>query len=152
MKPRSRKYVGKTVPTEHQEQAELFNQLRLRLKDHPELGLAYAIPNGTRTSIHVARRMKAEGVKTGVPDICLPMGWGGYFGLYIELKARPFRDEDGRLHRQRLSKEQAAWCEELEGQGYLVKRTEGWQEALVAIVAYVKLEPTQRHVSEDRGR
>ena len=31
--------------------------------------------------------MKRQGVKAGVPDICLPVARNGYHGLYIELKA-----------------------------------------------------------------
>lgn len=31
--------------------------------------------------------LKRQGVKAGVPDICLPVARNGYHGLHIELKA-----------------------------------------------------------------
>ena len=29
------------------------------------------------------------GLKSGVPDLCLPTAHGGYVGLYIEMKIKP---------------------------------------------------------------
>lgn len=51
------------------------------------LAYLYAIPNGTRSSIHVAKRMKREGVRKGVSDLHLPVPVGGWAGLWIEMKA-----------------------------------------------------------------
>lgn len=31
-------------------------------------------------------RLRAEGLKSGVPDLCLPSAHGQYHGLYIEMK------------------------------------------------------------------
>jgi hypothetical protein len=135
---KTRKIVGVLVPTEHEEQTRFFRELQLRLKQKPVLGLAYAIPNGTRTSINVARRMKAEGVKAGVPDVHFPVGRGGYLSLYIEFKARPCRHPDtGRLVRQSLSAGQRHWKAALEQQGHKVIVSEGWQQALQALLEYL---------------
>lgn len=65
-------------------QVALFQWARLQECVRPALGLLHAIPNGgarpaivgkdgRRFSVSAAR-MKAEGVKAGVPDVCLPVG------------------------------------------------------------------------------
>lgn len=51
-----------------------------------ELALLHHIPNGGARSKATAGRLKAEGVKAGIPDICLPVPKNGYGALYIELK------------------------------------------------------------------
>lgn len=69
--------------SEHDEQVALF-QWAVTV---PELQWMFAIPNGTRTSIGIARRMKAEGVRKGVADIFVPVARGGFHGLFIEMKS-----------------------------------------------------------------
>jgi hypothetical protein len=49
--------------------------------------ILYAVPNGGHRNVIVAAKMKAEGVLSGVPDLCLPVARKGFHGLYIELKA-----------------------------------------------------------------
>jgi len=71
-------------PTEHEEQVGLVNWFR----DRFPMVLIFAIPNGEKRSISVARRLKAEGVKAGVPDLFVPE-----WDLWIEMKRR----EGGRL-------------------------------------------------------
>ena len=72
--------------SEHDEQTKLFEWARYREGKYPELALMFAIPNGGHRHITVAKRMKAEGVKAGVPDVLLPVMRGGYHSLWIELK------------------------------------------------------------------
>lgn len=74
------------VPTESQEQQRLFQWARMESGRFPELELLYHIPNEGKRSRATGRRMVAEGLKKGVPDICLPVARGGSHGLYIELK------------------------------------------------------------------
>lgn len=40
----------------------------------------------------VAAKLKALGVKAGIPDLVLPMARGGIFGLHIEFKTTPPND------------------------------------------------------------
>jgi VRR-NUC domain-containing protein len=54
---------------------------------YPVLDLLYAVPNGGYRNIYFARKLKAEGVRAGVPDLCLPAARRGYHGLYIEMKS-----------------------------------------------------------------
>lgn len=74
-------------------------------------------------------RMKAAGVKAGVPDMFLPVARGGSHGLYIELK---------RIKGGRVSAEQLAWMEELTREGYTCAVCHGWEEARKVIQTYLK--------------
>ena len=91
-------------PCEEIEQTCLFRWAALESGAHPELALLHAIPNGGKRSKSEAARMKAAGVKPGVPDMFLPVAREGCHGLYIELKRR-----DG----GRVSPEQTAWMDAL---------------------------------------
>ena len=57
--------------SEHQEQVALFRWAEFAIARWPELALMYAIPNGGHRHKAVAAGLKAEGVKRGVPDVCL---------------------------------------------------------------------------------
>jgi len=53
---------------------------------YPELQVLYAIPNGANTTRANRIRLVAEGLKKGMPDLCLPVPRGVYGALFIELK------------------------------------------------------------------
>lgn len=116
-------------PSEGEEQATLFSWARMMSGKHPELRLLYHIPNGGERRKSEAARMKAEGVKPGVPDICLPAARGPWHGLYIELKRR----KGGRL-----SDAQRRWLEALRKQGYAAYVCFGWKDAADLIENYLK--------------
>lgn len=116
-------------PEEEVEQTCLFRWAEYSLGAHPELKLLHAIPNGGKRSKSEAARMKAAGVKAGVPDMFLPVARGGSHGLYIELK---------RIKGGRVSAEQLAWMEELTREGYTCAVCHGWEEARKVIQTYLK--------------
>lgn len=116
------------VEREHAEQVALFTWARLQTARTPELALLFAIPNGGHRHKAVAAKLKAEGVKAGVPDICLPVARGSYHGLYIELKAKGGRPTDG----------QFAWARLLAEQGYYSCFCVGWEEAKKTIENYLR--------------
>lgn len=116
-------------PEEEAEQTCLFRWAAYSLGAHPELKLLHAIPNGGKRSKSEAARMKAAGVKAGVPDMFLPVARGGSHGLYIELK---------RIKGGRVSAEQLAWMEELTREGYTCAVCHGWEEARKVIQTYLK--------------
>lgn len=116
------------VPTESQEQQRLFQWARMQEGKYPELSLLYHIPNEGKRSRANGRRMVAEGLKKGVPDICLPVARGGSHGLYIELK----RTKDWKI-----TKEQESWMRELMEQGYEVGLCIGWEKAAEMIRNYL---------------
>lgn len=63
------------VPTEAQEQMTLFSWAAMQSGKYPELNLLYHVPNGGSRHKAEAGRLRAEGVKAGVPDLCLPAEW-----------------------------------------------------------------------------
>ena len=114
--------------TESQEQIALFQWAAMQDNKYPELKLMYHIPNGGQRNIVTATRLKREGVKSGVPDIFLPVVKKCYSGLYIEMKAI----------KGKTSKNQIEWIENLKFQGYAVVVCYGWEEAKRVIERYLK--------------
>lgn len=108
------------VPTEAQEQMTLFSWAAMQSGKYPELNLLYHVPNGGSRHKAEAGRLRAEGVKAGVPDLCLPVARGQYHGLYIELK----RQRGGRT-----SDHQSEWLDALSAQGYKAALCYGWEQA-----------------------
>lgn len=68
------------------------------------------------------------GVRSGVPDLFLPVPMGGKHGLFIEMK----REDGGRL-----SESQRKWLGWLGELGYEATCCHGWREARVAIARYM---------------
>ena len=91
---------------EHDTQVAYFSWARL----HQRARRAYAIPNGGKRNLITAARLKAEGVRAGVLDVCLPIAVGESHGLYIEFKAGS----------NNLSTEQAQEVADLVDDGYTV--------------------------------
>ncbi len=125
-KPRQSR--AKPVDREGQEQAALMQELQLRFPH--AFKLIYHVPNGGHRVKAVAGKLKAQGVKAGVPDLVLPMARGGYFGMYIEFKAMPPFDAE-------VSPNQDAYIQALTGQGYLAIVCRGRIDAMEAIRAYL---------------
>lgn len=124
---------AKPVDREGQEQAALMAELRLRM---PEVAdLIYHVPNGGHRVKAVAAKLKAQGVKAGIPDLVLPMARGGYFGLYIEFKATPPYDAA-------ISASQHERIRKLSDHGYLVIVCRGHFDAMEQIRAYLRMAPT----------
>lgn len=117
-----------SAPTEHAEQCALFEWAATLAGRLPELRLLYAVPNGGFRHTTTAGRLKAEGVRAGVPDVCLPVARGGYHGLYVELKRR---------RGSTASSEQRQWLDNLAAEGYATRVCKGWNEAAQTIEAYL---------------
>ena len=117
--------------SEHTEQAALFEWAAWNQNKDAALNMLYAVPNGGKRDIATAKRLKAEGVRAGVPDVFLPVARMGYHGFYIELK----------VGKNKTSAEQNAWLEALKAEGYMVDVSYGWQEAAHKITRYLGHEP-----------
>lgn len=115
--------------TEAQEQRALFQWAGLAEQQYPELKLLHHIPNGGKRDARTAANLKKEGVKAGVPDMCLPVARGQYHGLYIELKTQ----------RGKVQKNQKEWLSALNKEGYATKVCYGWLEAKESIEKYLEL-------------
>ena len=68
------------------EQIKLFNWARMYEDIIPPLRLLYHVPNEGKRSQGGGQILKAAGLKSGVPDVCLPVARKGYNALYIEMK------------------------------------------------------------------
>lgn len=117
--------------TEHAEQVRLFRIAGIWASQgiHPELELLHAIPMGGKRHIAVAKKLKAEGAKAGVPDVCLPVPRQGYHGLYIENK----------WGRNTPTESQQWWIDQLREQGFRVEVCYSCQAALDVLVDYLTL-------------
>lgn len=116
-------------PTEHEEQAMLIEWWSMVCTGYglPEW-LLYAVPNGGVRHIGTAKKLKKEGVRSGVPDLCLACPMDEYHGLYIELK---------RIKGSCTSKEQKAFHVELLSRGYACHVCRGFDAAKVVIEKYL---------------
>ena len=115
--------------TEHDEQVQLIRWAGLARGAYPALRWLHAVPNGGARNIVVARKLKAEGVQRGVPDLCLPVPRGPYHGLYIELK---------RAGGGYPTPEQREWLAHLDDAGYRATWCRGWEQARNVIVDYLE--------------
>lgn len=115
--------------TESAEQQALFEWAEYNKGKWPELEWMYHIPNEGKRSKARGAQMKREGLKKGVPDICLPVARGGYHALYIEMK----RVRDGRL-----TEDQKKWMSGLTRLGNRAVRCNGWEKASEEIIAYLE--------------
>ena len=68
---------------EHHLQSACVQWARLQ---YPKL-IIFAIPNGSFCGFKQGRKLKAEGVLKGIPDIFVALARKGYNGLFIEMKA-----------------------------------------------------------------
>lgn len=134
--------TNKRATPEHDEQVKVFEWAEIMKGKYPQLELLFAIPNGAFYGRHwsVANKMKAEGVKKGVPDIFLAVPVivknketeeveKLKAGLWIEMKAG----------KNKTSPEQDFWLESLMKYGYEVKVCYSSIEAIETIVAYLNL-------------
>ena len=113
--------------SEATEQEALISWCRVFENRYPELKLIYHVPNGGSRNQLEAANLKRQGVKAGVPDICLPAPRGIYHGLYIELKAG----------RNTTTAKQRSWLDYLRQQGYFTAVCYGWQTAAELVEQYL---------------
>jgi len=116
------------MPTEHQHQVALIRWWSLECQKYgvPE-SLLFAIPNGGARDCITGARLKAEGVRKGIPDLCLAVPNNDFHGLYIEMKT-----EKGRA-----SKEQKELISILSSMGYRAVICFSWVEARQEITEYL---------------
>jgi hypothetical protein len=113
---------------EEAEQAALFEWAAYKAGQWPELAFMFHIPNGGLRNKATAARLKATGVKAGVPDIFLPVTRGQYAGLFVEMK----------YGKNKPSPEQQRYMDMLEREGYAVAVCYGCEQAIETITAYLR--------------
>ena len=118
----SKKYKWEAV-----QQQTLFEWAAMMSYLKPELRLMYHIPNGGSRNEREAANLKRQGVKPGVPDVCLPVARGDKHGLYIEMKAKG----------NKPTEKQKEWLEALKKQNYATAVCYSWDEAVEVITKYL---------------
>ncbi|UHG91784.1 VRR-NUC domain-containing protein [Spirosoma oryzicola] len=131
-----KKHRPKATP-EHDLQCEVVFDFD---KDYPTYeGLLFAIPNGAKLPYKTVKgkrvcpeaiKLKKEGMRPGVPDLCLPVPKGRYHGLFVEMK---YGDN-------KPSTEQVFWMQRLTKLGYCCKVCYTRQEARHIFKTYLSLE------------
>lgn len=133
--------------TEHAHQAALFcwaanmaNDPTTPARAAIALRLLFAIPNGdqrgdgSHKGAQIAgARLKAEGMKSGVPDIFLPWPSSGCNGLFIEMKKPGLQTKKN----GGCSDEQVNYIWSLRLAGYDVRICYSWEKAKAAILSYL---------------
>ncbi len=114
---------------ERQHQVDLIKWVRSIKDAYPVLKLLYAVPNGGYRNLYVAKKLKAEGVISGVADLCLPAARRGYHGLYLEMKS-----EKGVT-----TKAQKAFLRGVLEEGYCAVIAQGFDEASAALSWYIAI-------------
>lgn len=122
--------------SEHEQQVMLFQWADLMSHSEERLHMLFAIPNGGKRHRGTAIKLKAEGVRAGVPDIFLAIPRPPYAGLFIEMK----------FGRNRPTDEQKLWLSELNRHGYKCAISYSWVDAADEIWDYLGNEqPWENH-------
>jgi hypothetical protein len=116
--------------SESSEQIALFEWAAYNEQRLPELALLFHVPNGGYRDWQTAKRLLAEGVKSGILDLWLPVARHGYHGLVIEMKTTGGR----------VSPAQQQWIDALRVQGYRVVVCWQWLDAVHELEMYLDTE------------
>ena len=95
--------------------------------------MLYHIPNGGSRNKAEAADLKRQGVRSGVPDLCLASPRRVWHGLYIEMKRKGGKVSDN----------QNEWITNLRQQGYRVEVAYNCEQAIDILVEYLKLNKEQ---------
>lgn len=119
------------VPFEHDEQVRVVSWARMQERRHPALAGLFAIPNGSHKTERSATKFKAEGLKSGVPDLMLAWPAGGHHGLFLEMK---------RVRGGNVSEAQREWLQRLTDSGYRAEVCRGADEAITLLREYLNID------------
>ena len=115
----------RTYMSEDDEQRQLIQWC----KTDPRLQFLFHIPNENTAGIKWGIRNRQLGVKSGVPDLFLPIPAGKYHGLFVEMKTKIGS----------LSENQKKWLSALDAFGYMTVVAHGWEDARCRILDYLNL-------------
>jgi hypothetical protein len=121
--------------SEHDSQVAVIQWAYIHEIRYPELAMLFAVPNAGKRSIGAARYYLAEGLKSGVPDLILPIPELSiddnkqYCGLVIEMK-------DGK---NKTTENQDWWLQHLARYGWKTAVHYSANAAIKEICDYLKL-------------
>ena len=118
----------------YREDAELcafFDYVRLLENKDPRYKTIFHVANERRTSPQAGARLKKKGVRSGIPDVIVPIPSKSYHALFIEFKVKPNKLSDNQKH----------MCEALHAQGYCVRIAYSSTEAITILKDYLNEDP-----------
>jgi hypothetical protein len=118
--------------TERSEQMALFAWAALSVGMHPELKWMFAIKNAEKGGAIRGSMAKAEGVKSGVSDIFLPVARHNMHGLFIEMK----KDDGKKKGKESEDQKEFGIFANNQGFGYVVCYS--WWQARDILIQYLK--------------
>ena len=125
--------------SESSQQKALFAWAADSVGKYPALAYMFAIPNGGLRDVRTATNLKAEGVKSGVLDIFLPVWKIGdrkvYHGLFIEMKLEKYRNHKN----GGCSDAQIDFINYAADIGYYIRVCYTWIEARDILIKYLEL-------------
>lgn len=112
---------------EHDMQVSCVKWFRSQYK--PLSQLLFAVPNGSLRNKVIARKLKAEGVISGVADLMLAVPGENSHGLFIEMK-------NGKANNQ--SSAQKEWEKQITAQGYKYALCRSLEDFIELINKYLR--------------
>lgn len=119
------------VRLEHDEAVDFFRWVTENEQRYPELEMVWHNPNGGDRHKAVAAKLKAEGVRKGVPDYTVAVPRNGYHGMFLELK---------RVKGGVVSDDQRKMMEALTAQGFWCIVGNGAEHAIDELCKYLGIE------------
>lgn len=115
--------------SEHSQQTALFAWAADSVEQYPQLKWLFAVPNGFYGDSGQKGKMKAEGLRKGVPDVVLPFPMNRFYhAAFIEMK----------VGKNKPDEDQIAWLDYLTSAGYYCKVCYSWEEARDTLIAYLE--------------
>lgn len=134
--------------SEHDEQAALFTWAKIWSDRIPELELLFAIPNGQKCGagisqmrkINTINKLKREGLKPGMPDLCLPVVAKYYRkeGKVDSILVNSILFVEMKYKKGKLSDDQNEKVDILWKAGHFVSIAYTWYEAAKTILFHIK--------------
>ena len=119
--------MGGIVPTESQICKAFVEWCNWNKAKVPELNMLIKIPNEGKRTKWFGKKLKDEGMRSGIPDYFLAVGTEKGQGLWLEFKSK----------RGKLSKNQLFWINELMVYGYDVAIPESLDQAIKFTLTYL---------------
>ncbi|MBA2684062.1 MAG: VRR-NUC domain-containing protein [Gemmatimonadaceae bacterium] len=126
--------LAKRAPRKHDEHDMQVSYFEWLDSEYPDIALdAFAVPNGVRTGRGQAAKLKREGLRAGVLDICIDRACGGFFGMRLEMKTSTGVLSPAQKVRMKRALEQ----------GYYAVVARSLSQAQELTLNYAKMAPTQ---------
>ena len=120
--------VSKVTISEHQIQSAFFKIVALHERTYPMLKIMFAVPNAAKRSMALASMLKAEGMRSGVPDVMFPYANGKYYGLALEFKSAKGKPTDNQIE----------WMQKLQTYGWDCHVVNDYEAAWNIVLDYIK--------------